>query len=163
MGQSLQMLGRVDEARAAAREGVRRAERMLALNPADVRALSIGSIALFADGQHVRAMEWSQRALELNPDDTSTLVCAACVRIRSGLREQALVLLERVFEHGRGKPTSTTTSRMLRPCADTRRLPDAGDRPSPTSATCDSGARDPAAVCRSPSRRRRRRSSGSRH
>ena len=103
MGQSLQMLGRVDEARAAAREGVRRAERMLALNPADVRALSIGSIGLFADGQPVRAMEWSQRALELNPDDTSTLVCAACVRIRSGLREQALVLLERVFEHGRGK------------------------------------------------------------
>jgi adenylate cyclase len=70
---------------------------------ADVRALSIGSIALFADGQHVRAMEWSQRALELNPDDTSALVCSACVRIRSGLREQALVLLERVFEHGRGK------------------------------------------------------------
>ena len=103
MGQSLQMLGRVDEARAAAREGVRRAERMLALNPADVRALSIGSIALFADGQHVRAMEWSQRALELSPDDTSTLVCAACVRIKSGLREQALVLLERVFEHGCGK------------------------------------------------------------
>ena len=103
MGQSLEMLGRVDEGRAAAREGVRRAERMLALNPADVRALSIGSIALFADGQQVRAMEWSQRALELNPDDTSTLVCAACVRIKSGLREQALVLLERVFEHGRGK------------------------------------------------------------
>lgn len=103
MGQSLQMLGRVDEARAAAREGVRRAERVLALNPADVRALSIGSIALFADGQHTRAMEWSQRALELNPDDTSALVCGACVRIRSGLRAQALVLLERVFEHGRGK------------------------------------------------------------
>ena len=84
MGQSLQMLGRVDEGRAAAREGVRRAERMLALNPADVRALSIGSIGLFADGQHVRAMEWSQRALELNPDDTSALVCAACVRIQVG-------------------------------------------------------------------------------
>ena len=102
-GQSLQMVGRVDEGRAASREGVRRAERMLALNPGDVRALSIGSIGLFADGQHVRAMEWSQRALELNPDDTSALVCAACVRIRAGLREQALVLLERVFEHGRGK------------------------------------------------------------
>jgi adenylate cyclase len=103
MGQSLQMLGRVDEARAAAREGVRRAERMLALNPADVRALSVGSNALFADGQPIRAMEWSQRALELNPDDTSALICGACVRIRSGLREQALALLERVFEHGRGK------------------------------------------------------------
>ena len=103
LGQSLEMLNRVDEGRAAAQEGVRRAERMLALNPADVRALSIGSIGLFADGQHVRAMEWSQRALELNPDDTSALVCGACVRIKSGLREQALVLLERAFEHGRGK------------------------------------------------------------
>ena len=30
-------------------------------------------------------------------------VCGACVRIKSGLREQALVLLERAFEHGRGK------------------------------------------------------------
>ena len=76
---------------------------MLALNPADVRVLSVGSNALFADGQHVRAMEWSQRALELNPDDTSALICGACLRIRLGLREQALVLLERVFEHGRGK------------------------------------------------------------
>jgi adenylate cyclase len=103
MGQSLQMLGRVDEARAAAREGLRRAERVLALNPADVRALSVGSLSLFEDGQHTRAIEWSQRALELNPDDTSTLICGACLRIRAGLREQALTLLERVFERGRGK------------------------------------------------------------
>jgi adenylate cyclase len=55
MGQSLQMLGRSEEARAAAREGVRRAERMLALNPADVRAPSIGSIGLFTDGHRLRA------------------------------------------------------------------------------------------------------------
>ncbi len=103
MGQSLQMLGRSEEARAAAREGVRRAERMLALNPADVRALSIGSVALFADGHQLRALEWSQRALELNPDDTSALINAACVRIRAGQKEQALALLERVFAEGRGK------------------------------------------------------------
>jgi adenylate cyclase len=103
MGQSLQMLGRTEEARVAIREGVRRAERMLALNRGDVRALSLGAIALFADGQRVRAFEWSQRALELNPDDTSTLVNAACLRIRSGQRDQALVLLERVFASGRGK------------------------------------------------------------
>lgn len=103
MAQSLRMLGRTDEARAASREGVRRAERILALNPDDVRALSVGSLALFEDGQHVRGMEWSKKALELNPDDPSTLICGACLRIRAGQREQALALLERVFEHGRGK------------------------------------------------------------
>jgi adenylate cyclase len=103
MGQSLEMLGRVDEARVAAEEGVRRAERMLALNPADVRALSIGSIALFADGQRLRAFEWSQRALDLNPDDTSALITAACLRTKAGQKEQALALLELVFAEGRGK------------------------------------------------------------
>lgn len=103
MGQSLDMLGRAEEGRVAAQEGVRRAERMLGLNPSDVRALSIGSIGLFAIGQPVRAVEWSQRALELNPHDTSALVCAACVQIRAGHKEQALALLERVFGEGRGK------------------------------------------------------------
>jgi adenylate cyclase len=102
-GQSLKMLGRAEEAGAAVREGIRRAERMLALNPTDVRALSIGAIALFEDGQRIRAFEWSQRALELNPDDTSALINAACVRIRAGQRNQALALLERVFARGRGK------------------------------------------------------------
>ena len=103
MGQSLEMLGRVDEARAAASEGVRRAERILALNPADVRALSVGSLALLSDGQQVRALEWSRRALELNPGDPSALICGACLRIRAGHREQALGLLERVFGQGCGK------------------------------------------------------------
>jgi tetratricopeptide (TPR) repeat protein len=103
MGQSLDMLGRAEEGRAAAEEGVRRAERMLGLNPADVRALSVGAIGLFAVGQPVRAFEWSQRALDLNPDDTSALINAACVRIKSGQKEQALALLERVFGEGRGK------------------------------------------------------------
>jgi tetratricopeptide (TPR) repeat protein len=103
MGQSLQMLGRTEEARIAAREAVRRAERILALNPADVRVLSIGAIALFEDGQRVRAFEWAQRALDLNPDDTSAVVNAACLRIRAGQRDQALALLERVFALGRGK------------------------------------------------------------
>jgi adenylate cyclase len=97
------MLGRAEEAGAAVREGIRRAERMLALNPTDVRALSIAAVALFEDGQKIRAFEWSQRALELNPDDTSALINAACVRIRAGQQNQALALLERVFARGRGK------------------------------------------------------------
>ncbi len=103
LGQSLRMLGRPDEAERATSDGIRRAERILALNPVDARALSIGSVALFSDGQVTRAMEWSQRSLDLYPDDPSALINAACVQARSGDKERALGLLERVFARGWGK------------------------------------------------------------
>jgi adenylate cyclase len=47
LAQSLRMLGRHDDAKAANREGIVRAERILALNPADGRALALGSVALY--------------------------------------------------------------------------------------------------------------------
>lgn len=48
-------------------------------------------------------MEWSQRALELYPDDMGTLVNGACLCARLGQKEEALELLERVFARGWGK------------------------------------------------------------
>ena len=69
LAQSLEMLGRTEEAAKATREGIRRAERILVLNPTDGRALSLGSGALYADGQHTRALAWSKRSLELYPTD----------------------------------------------------------------------------------------------
>jgi adenylate cyclase len=101
--QSLRMLGRIEEAQKALREGIHRAEHSLMLNPLDGRALSLGSCALFADGQTARAMEWSQRSLKLYPDDMSTLANAACVHAKAGQKEEALALIERVFARGRGK------------------------------------------------------------
>jgi TolB-like protein/Tfp pilus assembly protein PilF len=101
--QSLRMIGRTNEQRVATKEGIRRAEQMLTLNPLDGRALSLGSGALFDDGQRARAIEWSQRALELYPDDLSTLVTAACLSARAGQKEEALAFLERVFARGWGK------------------------------------------------------------
>jgi adenylate cyclase len=101
--QSLRMLGRNDEASAAYREGAVRAERILALNPRDGRALAMGSLALYEEGDRERAMEWSRRSLELYPDDMSALVNAACLRTRAGLKEEALEILEQVFNRGWGK------------------------------------------------------------
>lgn len=101
--QSLRMLGRHDEERRATREGIRRAEQMLALNPRDGRALSLGSGALFHDGQRARALEWSRRSLELYPDDLSSLINAACLSAKAGQKEEALRYLERVFARGWGK------------------------------------------------------------
>ena len=48
-------------------------------------------------------MEWSRRSLELYPDDMSTLINGACLHARSGQKEKALELLERVFARGFGK------------------------------------------------------------
>jgi TolB-like protein/Flp pilus assembly protein TadD len=103
LGQSLRMLGRIEESRAATKEGIQRAEHILALNPADGRALSLGSGALFEDGQHSRAMAWAQRALELYPEDQAVLINAACLHAKLRQKEEALALLERVFARGWGK------------------------------------------------------------
>jgi adenylate cyclase len=97
------MLGQVEEARKAARVGIERAENMLVLNPLDARALSLGSGALFDDGQKARAMEWSRRAIELRPDDVGSLLNGACLFAKSGQKAEALDLLERVFARGWGK------------------------------------------------------------
>ncbi len=101
--QSLRMMGRKDEAKAAGLEGIRRAEQMLALNPSEGRALSLGSGALFEDGQVARAIEWSRRALDLYPDDLGALINGACLHSKAGQKEEALQLLERVFARGWGK------------------------------------------------------------
>ena len=103
LAQSLHMLGRHEEADAANRETVVRAERILALNPNDGRTLSMGSLALFEIGQKERALELSRRSLELYPDDMSALLNAGCLANRAGLKEEALDLLERAMSRGWGK------------------------------------------------------------
>jgi adenylate cyclase len=75
------MLGRTEEATEAEREGIQRAESALDLNPLDGRA----------------------RSLELYPDDLGTLINAACLRAKAGLKKEALDFLERVFAKGWGK------------------------------------------------------------
>jgi tetratricopeptide (TPR) repeat protein len=96
-------LGRESAAHDAVLAGIRRAELILALNPHDGRALSLGAGALVEAGQTERALEWSRRCLELYPDDTSALVNIACVHARAGQSNEALDLLERVFAQGCGK------------------------------------------------------------
>ena len=73
------------------------------LNPTDGRALSLGSGALFSDGQQARALAWSKRSLELYHTDPSTLMNGACLQAKMGNKEEALDLLERVFARGWGK------------------------------------------------------------
>lgn len=103
LGTAARALRREGVAHDAVQTGIRRAELVLALNPHDGRALSLGAGALVDDGQMERALQWSQRCLALYPDDTSALVNIACVHARAGQNGEALDLLERVFAQGCGK------------------------------------------------------------
>jgi tetratricopeptide (TPR) repeat protein len=103
LGTAARAIGRDSVAHDAVRTGIRRAEQVLALNPHDGRALSLGAGALVIDGQMDRALDWSQRCLARYPDDTSALVNIACVHARAGQNGDALDLLERVFAQGCGK------------------------------------------------------------
>jgi adenylate cyclase len=103
LAQSLKMLSRHEEASAWRREGIRRAEHALALNPLDGRAMSLGALYLFEEGQAERAVEWSERALELYPDDMSSLGNGACLQAMLGHADRAIALLERVSAKGWGQ------------------------------------------------------------
>ena len=103
LAQSLDMLGRREEATAATLEGVRRAERQLDLDPNDARALSMGANLLLRDGQRERAQSWAERALELHPDDQGVLVNVTCFRALTGQKDGAIALLEKTFARGYGK------------------------------------------------------------
>jgi TolB-like protein/Tfp pilus assembly protein PilF len=101
--QSMRQLGLIEQARPVNAEAVRRAEKLLALNPQNGRVLSFGAGALGEDGQVERALEWARRAEALYPDDMGVVVNGACLRSKLGLKEEAMYLLERVFTKGWGK------------------------------------------------------------
>ena len=103
LAQSLKMLGRDEEAATWRREGIRRAEHVLALNPFDGRAMSLGSLYLLEEGQTERAIEWSERALQLYPNDMSALGNGACLQAKLGHADRAIELLERVSALGYGQ------------------------------------------------------------
>ncbi len=102
-GQALRALRREDAACEAEQVGIRRAERALAIDPSDGRALSLAAGALHNAGQRDRALEWLTRSLDLHPNDASALVNGACLYANLGDRDQALNLLGRVFAQGCGK------------------------------------------------------------
>ena len=103
LAQSLKMLGQHDEAASWRREGIRRAEHVLALNPLDGRAMSLGSLYLLEEGHAGRALEWSERALALYPNDMSALGNGACLQAKLGHTDRAIELLERVSALGWGQ------------------------------------------------------------
>src|SRR6185295_15483680 len=83
-GQSLRFVGRMAEGLAVNQESLRRAERILALNPRDVRVLSLGAGSWEAMGDVARSLEWAKRALDIDPNDMSALINGALMQASAG-------------------------------------------------------------------------------
>lgn len=90
----LRDVGRLSEFRAAAEEGIERAERALEANPDIPLAASLGASTLAALGERSRALDWAARALTIAADDPLTHYNIACVYALLGEEEKALDLLE---------------------------------------------------------------------
>src|SRR5687768_1906235 len=93
-------LGKLDEARRSSEKGIAAAERALALNAGESRALSLGASELYALGDSVRAEEWARRAVQSAPTDPLMLYNIACLHAVMGNRGLALDHLERAIELG---------------------------------------------------------------
>jgi adenylate cyclase len=98
--QSYRSLGREADALRAARVSIAAAERVLAIQPAEVRALSVTSGALVDLGRIEDAKVWTDRACALEPEEPSTQYNAACLYARLGDTERALDHLEQVRFEG---------------------------------------------------------------
>ncbi|AFL51357.1 TPR end-of-group domain-containing protein [Sinorhizobium fredii] len=89
----LRSLGREQEMKMAAREGVARAERELKLRPENPRPAYLGALGLAALGELDRAKEWAGRALAIDPDDRLAKYNVACFYALEGEHERAIDLL----------------------------------------------------------------------
>jgi adenylate cyclase len=92
-------LGRDRESKSAARRGIERTERDLALHPDNPRSAYLGAAALVELGENDRAREWLSRALAIDPHDIWTQYNAACIYTSLGDIERAFDVLERVLPH----------------------------------------------------------------
>ncbi len=93
-------LGRHDEAMQSAEQSNALIERRLALNPDDLRALTLGAGNLIKLDRVAEGLAMLQRALELAPDDSGVLYMAACNYAQADKREEALAALAKRIEIG---------------------------------------------------------------
>ena len=87
-------LGEPEIARELAQIGVERAEKILEDYPDNQRAYYLGAGGLAALGDLVRAREWAEYAVALDPEDAMTRYNAACFYARIGEIDKALDCLE---------------------------------------------------------------------
>jgi adenylate cyclase len=97
-------LGRNEDMTRTGKRCVDAAKRAIAVNPGDSRALQLGALALQNIGEIATSKEWAERAIEVDPNEISTLYNVACLFSVTGEPEKALDLLERAVDLGWSRP-----------------------------------------------------------
>jgi tetratricopeptide (TPR) repeat protein len=95
-------LARPAEERQAFRVSLQRVEHHLELHPDDVRAVYMKSGALYALGENALALELSDRALSMDPEESSVLYNVACNYALLGETDKAIDCLEKALRRGFG-------------------------------------------------------------
>lgn len=98
--QSLEALGRPEEARARYVRSLQVVEHHMELHPDDPRAATMRSVALCRTGQPEEGLAWAERALVLDPDDAGVRYNVACLFALEGQTDRAIDCLEAAIERG---------------------------------------------------------------
>jgi serine/threonine protein kinase/Tfp pilus assembly protein PilF len=109
---------------AAHRHAVEVIEKHLDMHPDDVRALYLGAQNLCRLGQQERGLEWAQRALAIDPDDSAVCYNLACIFAILGRTDQALGSLEKAVSCGFGDPDIIRNDPYLNPIRSHPRFAD---------------------------------------
>ena len=101
-GLCFRALNRTEEASEAFRDCLQVLERYLELHPDDTRAVSLGSGCLCGLGDYTRALEWTDRALSMDPEEPAILYNVACSYALLKEPDKSVDCLEKAFRRGFG-------------------------------------------------------------
>lgn len=101
-GLCFRALHREAEAHATFQQALKKIENHLQLNPDDVRAVYMKSGSFISLGDRAQGIEWSDRALSMDPEEPSVLYNVACNYALLNETEKALDCLEKAFDKGFG-------------------------------------------------------------
>lgn len=107
--QCAEAMGDLDEAQALARRAMERIERWIAGHGDDTTAIALGASALAMLGERERTLDWAERALLLDPNNSNGLYNLGCALVRLGEHERAIDLLQEAIQ---GAPTRATLARQ---------------------------------------------------
>jgi TolB-like protein/Flp pilus assembly protein TadD len=115
-------MGRTEEWKDAARRGIEAAERALALNAGESRALSLGASELYELGEKAKAEEWARRAVQSDPANPLMHYNIGCLNALMGNKVTALDHLERAMDLGMRNRDWLMTDPDLDPLRDDPRF-----------------------------------------
>ncbi len=87
-------IGNDERQLATAKESVERTMRAVQVNPQDPRAWILGALGLYFTGDTETALEWAEKAYELDPESSSTAYNSACLFSKLGEYDRALDCIE---------------------------------------------------------------------